>query len=372
MNAVILILCCTLLFAVTVQWNKKISVGAGVIVALMYGYIAWQATDRPDYDMYENDYSDVVKGVQNGITTHPLWDVLMAISNSIGISYRLFQTCIVMTSVILIIGISAYYKDSINSIIITLLIYPGLVNVVQIRQFLSIAIAYCAYIIYFNISSKKLKIFSIVLAVLACLIHATTIIYIGVFAINKIIKNIKIVGFVTVIVFGIIMCNPNIYIRIMQSVLGNEQSNLYMTVGSDVSSFVYNQLMFIASVLLVIYGITISVMNKHDYLNQHSAMYQGNMSMLLIYLLASPLIFQFPDTTRLVRLPELAMAFVIEDYISQYYIEEGGLGIPDVKISVLKQWMMRAVFCIITALLLFYSISIKDVLVPMLEAGIIW
>lgn len=372
MNAVILILCCTLLFAVTVQWNKKISVGIGVIVAIMYGYIAWQAIDRPDYDMYENDYSDIVNGAQNGITTHPLWDVLMAISNSIGISYRLFQTCIVLTSVLLIIGISAYYKDSINSIVITLLIYPGLVNIVQIRQFLSIAIAYCGYVIYFNVSSRKLKTFSIVLAVLACLIHATTIIYIGVFAINKIIKNIKLIVFLAAIVFGVIMCNPNIYVKIMQSVLGNEQSNLYMTVGSNVSSLVYNQLMFIASILLVIYGITISVMNKHYYLNQHSAMYQGNMNMLLIYLLAAPLIFQFPDTTRLVRLPELAMAFVIEDYISQYYMEEDSSGMLDVKISVLKQWMMRVVFCVITALLLFYSISIKDVLVPMLKAGIIW
>lgn len=144
----------------------------------------------PDMDNYSLFYDNIGKGYLNSFLGIG-WMYLCLVANKIGLSYVLFKSILyLIASILIYLSIGKFVKKRRNIVFGLYLLFPGLLDLVQIRFFLASSIVLYALICMILKMRRKTIVTYLIVVLLASLIHMSCLFYL-VFLLIPIFKNFK-------------------------------------------------------------------------------------------------------------------------------------------------------------------------------------
>lgn len=131
------------------------------------GFLAWANTDAADY---KSIYLPIYLNPSESADMDTGWVVLCEFGKFIRLSYNGFACVLTVLALLLLRWAGLYISTNTSFMLSLFLIYPGLISIVQFRQFIASSIGVVALILLFAKVQHR-YIFFIVLASFACLIH---------------------------------------------------------------------------------------------------------------------------------------------------------------------------------------------------------
>lgn len=162
------------LFAFMKKHDKTIA----MFILLLMWLFFWGNTMNPDYEGYSNLYSKIQNGVPmlGKTSMEPGFILMMKLSSLFGLNYRGFLILTTLCCYLLIHSIVRLYGKNYSYVYLLYLIYPYLIDVIQIRNFIAMSIL--IYSVRYLINDELYsKIKYIVLLLIAASIHRMFIIY---------------------------------------------------------------------------------------------------------------------------------------------------------------------------------------------------
>lgn len=184
-------------------------------MVLLFGGINSCADDENYRTLYEVSNSNSFVGY--GLSEFG-FAFLAFLSNKIGLTYELFRTLISIIGLILLLKTVTEYSNKYNTVFLLYFIYPFMMNVIQIRNFLAAAII--VYSIRFLIQNSKIGDIKFLIGILiAFSIHYASIFFIPFIFLKKYsIKQLIVISLISVpILCGLTKSNiiPNLIGRIV-------------------------------------------------------------------------------------------------------------------------------------------------------------
>lgn len=177
-----------------------------IIMWILFGGNTWNA----DYASYQYIYS-LIGHSHAYVSTEPGFELLSLLAAKIGLNYNGFLIVYSLLGLILITTTLKKYTNKINLVLILYILYPFLLDIVQIRNFMAMCII--LYSTKFLITNNKIDFYKYVIGViLATLFHNSAIFYL-IFLLVKIKSKKKImITTISVVLIGIIFQTivPNI------------------------------------------------------------------------------------------------------------------------------------------------------------------
>lgn len=138
-----------------------------VVVIAFMGFLAWANTDAADYALL---YLPMYLSPSTASGIEPGWIALCNIGNAIGLSYNGFACLLTVISMFVIrwFGIRAGANSSL--LLALFMVYPGLMSIIQFRQFVASAIGAVALAVFFSNGRHKYITFSAIV-IAAFFIH---------------------------------------------------------------------------------------------------------------------------------------------------------------------------------------------------------
>lgn len=137
------------------------------LVIVFLGVLSWINIDAADYKsvylpIYQNPFADT--NVDFG------WSILCEIGNLIGLSYNGFACILTVLALVALRQVGRYLEVNTSFMLALFMIYPGLMSIVQFRQFIASVIGALALMVFASSIRYKYIWFSL-LIVVAFLIH---------------------------------------------------------------------------------------------------------------------------------------------------------------------------------------------------------
>ncbi len=147
----------------------------------------------PDMDNYSSFYNDIGSGNLNSFLGYG-WLWLCILGNKIGINYYIFKSILYVVACFFVyITIGKFVKKRRSLVFGIYLVFPGLLDLVQIRFFLASSILLYAVVCMITNFNKKTFLFYIMLLTIASLIHMSCLFYL-VFLFLPLFKKFKLKG----------------------------------------------------------------------------------------------------------------------------------------------------------------------------------
>lgn len=172
----------------------KMLIIQGLFLALIVIFMGCNL-NNPDSYIYKNIYYD-----PSFFTKDPLFGLLVVFFRSIGISLTEFRILIAAFGVVLIHSSVLRFNSNIKVFYLLYFSFPFLFDVVQMRNYLGIAIIIFALSFYFFEKTKK-RFFSYLFIAIACLIQKTHLIFFVLLPISRFLNKKR-----TAILFVVICC----------------------------------------------------------------------------------------------------------------------------------------------------------------------
>lgn len=171
-------------------FGKKHKKFVAFILMLFAWILFWGNTMNPDYENYVRNYLTIKysAGVFAGNNTQIGFAVLVKLATLIGLSYEWFLAVVVLWAYLLIHSTVSKFSNNYNYIYLLYFIFPFFLDVVQIKNFLAMAIFIYA-IKYLLDESIKSKIKYCLLIVVSGTIHYAALLYLPMVLINVKKKN---------------------------------------------------------------------------------------------------------------------------------------------------------------------------------------
>lgn len=141
-------------------------------VAVFFGLLAWNNTDAADY---ASVYLPMYLNPTGVYDIDPGWSVLCQIGAAVGLSYNGFACIMAVASVCLFAFAGKRLGVNTSFVLALLLIYPGLMSLVQFRQFVASAIGAIGIVFLFS-DSKHRYIKFLTVTLCAFLVHRSAIV----------------------------------------------------------------------------------------------------------------------------------------------------------------------------------------------------
>lgn len=139
------------------------------LVILFMGFVAWANTDSADYSqVYVPAY--INPSAASGMD--PGWLVLCEVGNAVGLSYNGFACLITIISLVALRWFGKRAGTNTSLMLSLFLVYPGLMSIVQFRQFVASAVGAIAIIIFLSHLKYK-NLWFVLVAAIAFLIHGS-------------------------------------------------------------------------------------------------------------------------------------------------------------------------------------------------------
>ncbi|KFI47466.1 EpsG family [Bifidobacterium boum] len=297
-----------------------------IVSPLVLGFVSWIWILRPDYNRYESTYY-AIENISDG-KAYPVWSMIMLSAKVCHLQFRLYQTIIVILSISIIEIVAFKMFHRVNATMGTIWVYPGIIGIIQIRQYFSLSLLYLS--LFFFIRSFHIKksrenkqsciyVFaSILFALLSVGVHATSIVMVTFYLLyffNG--SKIKYVICLFAVLFIAQIVYPAISNKIMISILGEQQTTVYDTygvmVGNNISEF---SAIAVALVICIVNMGMCKYINKKKNLNDTHGNAIATVSLLETseYVSFVPLLLNFLDTMRLQRFSILTTAGMIDAY----------------------------------------------------------
>lgn len=143
-------------------------------VAIMLSVMTYGAIGAADYIEYSEAYNSCINQPLSAFRYPAGWMILCKLFVSIGFSYQLFEAAVVLISVIFAsIGFSRVTK-SVNLALSLFLLYPAIMECVQIRSFLAISICFLSSTLLREINLKNVVLY-LALVILSMTLHSAAI-----------------------------------------------------------------------------------------------------------------------------------------------------------------------------------------------------
>jgi len=295
------------LFAFMKKHDKTIA----MFILLLMWLFFWGNTMNPDYGAYSNLYSKIQNGVPmlGKTSMEPGFILMMKLSSLFGLNYRGFLILTTLCCYLLIHSTVKLYCKNYSYVYLLYFIYPYLIDVIQIRNFIvmSILIYSVRYLINDGLNGK---IKYIVLLLIATTIHRISIVYLPMILIRSEKQNIFIYYLaICSILFSILfLLNDKeipIFASYIESYIGHGKYLTYFKMKThwgwilfcylQISSFV---MILFSKILYQKYIITSFDSKYNDITNKFiNIMYYANL-LLFIYM---PLLILNVNFTRIIR-----------------------------------------------------------------------
>lgn len=197
-------------------------------VIVFMGLLAWFNTKSADYMLYLSIYANPASAVDVDFG----WIALCQVGRLLGLSYNGFACVVVVLSLLLYREFAKKINGNTSLILALFLVYPGIISLVQFRQFVASTIG-CLAIAFLCTNSKRNVIWYLALVVCATLIHRTAVIFLLAilgkvfFACEK--RGRLIIGFI--VAFGLLFAVANAE-RLATSMFGEFRTSTYLTAGN--------------------------------------------------------------------------------------------------------------------------------------------
>jgi len=290
---------------------KKHDKAVAMFILLFMWLFFWGNTMNPDYEYYSNLYTKIQNGVPmiRNISMEPGFIIMMKLSSLLGLNYRGFLILISLCCYLLINSTIKLYCDSYSYVYLLYFIYPYLIDVIQIRNFIvmSILIYSVRYLVNDGLNGK---IKYIVLLLIAATIHRISIVYLPLILIrsekqNTFIYYLAICSILFSILFLLNDKEIPILTSYIESYIGHDKYLLYFKMKTNlgwilfcylqISSFV---MILFSKILYQRYIITLFESKYNDITNKFiNLMHYANL-LLFIYM---PLLILNVNFTRIIR-----------------------------------------------------------------------
>jgi hypothetical protein len=250
--------------AVLVSFNTFFAFGKkhfkfmAFMLLLFMWILFWANTMNPDYFNYMRLYSDIQSGspvyVENGKDIG--FRIIIKLGIALGLSYEFFLSLIVIFAFLLIHSTVKQFCKNYNYVYLLYFIFPFFLDVVQIRNFLFMALfVYATKFLIDN--SKKSKIKYVIIISLASLIHIIGILYLPMVLIGVKKKNYLIRGIVlfSVLTSLIIVVNDKQIPYIGKLLIDNERLFSWISIRTN-WGFLLFWLMQTLSFLIMYYSLS--------------------------------------------------------------------------------------------------------------------
>lgn len=171
MESVTFLLWTTYIFLIVIGLFVKRSIAYDALVIFFLGFLAWAATDTADLPYYTRIYlvPNSYLNVEGG------WRFLCSLGTGFGLSYNGFASVVTVAATTLLVIFARRATPNESFFLSLFLIYPGLISLVQFRQYVASTIVLIGALI---LSERKRYGWPVFIGslVLAFLIHKSSII----------------------------------------------------------------------------------------------------------------------------------------------------------------------------------------------------
>lgn len=230
----------------------------------MWVLFGWN-NGNSDYDNYQNFYNIIGQyGGDSGVEAG--FEFICRVANKIGLNYNEFLAIYSFIGLSMIVSTVRKYANNTTGVMCLYFIYPFMLDIVQIRNFMSMCIIIFA-IRYLVDNNRKGYIKYCICVLIASTIHITAIFYM-LFLITKI-KSYKKLVFVTfaITISGLLF--QTIIPMIVYKFLNNQRYDLYLLSNTSFYAKVLFILYFLVNTFLIYYAyMTIMNFNKTEPLKE--------------------------------------------------------------------------------------------------------
>ena len=157
-----------------------------IVLFIAMWILFWGNLSNADYLTYLKEYNYIMQTGNFPIGREIGWCLLMKISSNFGLKYYQFLMVVSFIGLSLIMITVRKYTDKPQFALILYFIYPYLLDIIQVRQFLAMSIiVFCLRYLEKNTITENIKY--IIGVLIACSIHYLSLIFLPLF----IIKNLK-------------------------------------------------------------------------------------------------------------------------------------------------------------------------------------
>lgn len=277
-------LCIYLLF-----FRKKDKL-AWLLVALIICFLSVTSTSYADIINYEPlfNYYNLANISSNPSITNITWFILCKLFYTIGFNYRGMILCLILIDYFFLhLGLKNL-KVNENVFFGLFMIFPAIIQLVQIKFFTAFSIVFFAYTILIK-NKKYSTIIFILLVLLATTIHSSVLIFlILIFSKNEKVNN-KVLLIVTIAMSIFISLNLGFVTNISKYFISERQYNRYILNTSSPSTpkWIFTILLVWVACLIL----SKLIVKKGDIKDEKLSLLMKNESAITIFLLTIPLLF---------------------------------------------------------------------------------
>lgn len=191
-----------ILLSLRYKSSKIIKILFVIFMGLMFTFVY----DNADTELYRSQY--YASKFFDWTDTEPLWMILQVFGMKLKLSFEMFRCIVFLTAISLVFSRIEKFVVEKNIILIIYCIYPFLIDMAQMRNFLAMSILVVA-IPYLSDRSVKSLIKFIALIIVATLIHNVFIFYIVLSFLWLIDINLKYFAYIELIAGGVILLFKN-------------------------------------------------------------------------------------------------------------------------------------------------------------------
>ena len=268
MNVIVIIILLLGLLGVFFKENKIYNFFIIIFMFILYGFNSYNA----DYIMYENKYY-FFKSLSNVNGTEILYKLSCYFGNKIGLNYQQFLIIIAGICIFLLYRFfksNTKYKSACLGLYF---IFPFFLDMVQIRQFLSICIVLngLKFILKDDLLWKDYLKFSLFI-IIASTFHTLSLIYIIFILLpflNKQNDSFKIIVATVLIVMSLIFVNIEPFENILLKIIGSEKVTAYFIDGKYANKSLFMAILYSFIQILPLIILLICKRNCNKYKEQY-------------------------------------------------------------------------------------------------------
>jgi len=219
----------TYIFLIIAGYAIKKSNIYDIIVVFLFSLLALLNHDAADYELiylpvYLNPDANIYSSIEVG------WIILCQIGNNLRLSYNGFSFIIVFITMSIVLYFAHRLTNNTSRFLSLFLVYPGLISLIQIRQFVASAIVLLAVLIITKDDVNLVDYFKFIIILLfGFLIHKTSV-FMLIFILAKLIisqdtEDKKIIFIIAIIIYSALLINAQ---RIGTYIFGDFKTKAYL------------------------------------------------------------------------------------------------------------------------------------------------
>lgn len=283
-----------------------------LIAAFTIVVLSITSIDYADLTNYEPLFNYYNSGSFNDIfsVNNSVWALLCKFFYSIGLNYRGMVICLLFINYYLLHKAAKNLNCNENRFFGLFLIFPSLIQLVQLKFFTAFVIIALAYSILLLNKKKSIFIYTI-MVLFASLIHSSVIVFLIFLFIKKKKINKNIIFIASIVLVIIFSLNLNFITNISKNIISEQQYERYVTDTITPSSFLWIVLIFFCWFICYCFSLLITKYSKLDKNDMQQLINNKNVISINLLLLTIPLLLLDRNMHRFLEMGYVILFFMV-------------------------------------------------------------